>query len=217
MLPIGLGLLGFVEPCTIGAHLVFLDTQKSRTRSQKIKAVSAFLLTRTLVMGLIGAFIAFLGQRLIVAQTSIWLVFGIIYLLIGLVFLFNRSSFLKKTVTLAPSALKKAKNPTVLGIAFGLNIPACAAPILFALLVMSASSKTIIIGFMMMSLFGFFLSSPLVLLAIVPKLSGYLDRIAAGLKSRHWILGVIFSLLGLWSIWFGLYVDPANWVGTWFE
>jgi len=213
LLPIGLGLLGFIEPCTIGGHLLFLDTQKNRKAHEKIRAVMVFITVRSVVAGLFGALIAFLGQRLIDMQTGIWLIFGLIYLAVGLAFLIGKAGLIKKQIDLAPSAWKRAQNPVILGLAFGLNIPACAAPILFGLLGLAATTGTIFAGFGMMFLFGLFLSLPLALFAVIPSLAVKLDNLANWLKQAHWIIGVVFIALGLWSIWFGLYVDPANWSG----
>ena len=213
LLPIGLGLLGFIEPCTIGGHLLFLDTQKSRSRDEKIRAVLIFISLRSLVAGLFGALIAFLGSRLIGIQTGLWLVFGMLYVTFGLVYLFGRSRWIKWQINLAPEPWRKARNPVVLGAAFGLNIPACAAPILFGLLGLAASTGTVATGFFMMFLFGLFLSAPLALFAFVPGLSGGLDRLGGSLRKRRRIIGLIFVALGFWSIWFGLYVDPADWSG----
>ena len=69
-------------------------------------------------------------------------------------------------------------------------------------------------GFAMMSLFGLFLSLPLVVFAAVPGLGDWLARLAIRMKKAGWIMGLVFLLLCLWSIWFGLYVDPADWVGN---
>lgn len=213
LLPVGLGLLGFVEPCTIGGHLLFLETQNNRTNRKKLNAVLTFIATRSLVTGLAGGLIAFLGQKIVAAQTGIWLVFGIIYVLIGTAFLVGRARFVKRGFSLSPAAWEHTQNPFVLGLAFGLNIPACAAPILFGLLGLAATTGTVVTGFTMMFLFGLFLSSPLALFAAVPKLAVSLDTLGQRTKQMPWLIGVIFTLLGLWSIWFGLYVDPANWAG----
>jgi cytochrome c-type biogenesis protein len=213
-LPIGLGLLGFIEPCTIGGHLMFLDTQKERSGSEKLRAVAVFIAVRSLAAGAFGAVIAFIGQRLIGVQTGIWLVFGFLYLLVGLAFILGRAGLIKKRIELAPAMWKKARNPVVLGLAFGLNIPACAAPILFGLLGLAATTGTVLTGFWMMFLFGLFLSAPLAVFALIPRLANALDRFANWLKGMRWLIGAVFVLLGLWSIYFGLYVDPANWVGT---
>ncbi|WP_169543843.1 cytochrome c biogenesis CcdA family protein [Sneathiella aquimaris] len=213
LLPIGLGLLGFVEPCTIGGHLLFLETQNGRSNRQKLNAVLTFVATRSLIAGLFGALIAFLGQKVIAAQTGIWLIFGLIYLAVGIAFLIGRARFIKQRINLAPAAWKQAQNPFVLGLAFGLNIPACAAPILFGLLGLAASTGTVMTGFGMMFLFGLFLSSPLAVFALVPTLAKSLENLGERMKRMRWLIGLIFTLLGLWSIWFGLYVDPANWAG----
>ncbi len=212
LLPIGLGLLGFIEPCTIGGHLLFLDTQKNRSKAMKLNAVTVFVLVRSLTAGGFGAVIAFIGQKLIGVQTGIWLVFGSIYLAVGLAFILGRAGLVKRRINLAPAAWKRAGNPVVLGLAFGLNIPACAAPILFGLLGLAATTGTVLTGFWMMFLFGLFLSLPLVIFAVVPRFAGALDRLAGRLVKMRWVIGGVFVLLGLWSIWFGLYVDPANWV-----
>ncbi|CAM3556111.1 MAG: sulfite exporter TauE/SafE family protein [Thalassospira sp.] len=213
LLPVGLGLLGFIEPCTIGGHLLFLETQNNRSSREKLNAVLTFIATRSLVSGLVGGLIAFLGQKIIAAQTGVWLIFGLVYLVIGMAFLVGRGHFVKRGFNLSPTAWKSAQNPFILGLAFGLNIPACAAPILFGLLGLAATTGTVATGFTMMFLFGLFLSSPLALFAAVPKLATSLDALGERLKQMRWLVGVIFALLGLWSIWFGLYVDPANWAG----
>jgi len=213
LLPIGLGLLGFVEPCTIGGHLLFLDTQNGRSSREKLNSVLTFVATRSVVVGLFGALIAFLGQNAISAQTGVWLIFGIVYLAIGLAFLVGRAGFIKQRVNLAPAAWKQARSPLVLGLAFGLNIPACAAPILFGLLGLAATTGTVVTGFGMMFLFGLFLSAPLALFAASPRLATSLEKLGEKLKQMRWLIGVVFVLLGLWSIWFGLYVDPENWTG----
>jgi cytochrome c-type biogenesis protein len=213
LLPIGLGLLGFIEPCTIGGHLLFLETQNDRPRPEKINALLTFVVTRSLVAGLFGALIAFLGRNIVSAQTGVWLIFGLIYLAIGLAFLTGRAGFIKRKISVAPAAWKSARSPLVLGLAFGLNIPACAAPILFGLLGLAATVGTVATGFSMMFLFGLALSSPLALFAAVPRFAAWLEIFGERMKRMRWLLGVVFALLGLWSIWFGLYVDPANW--TW--
>ena len=211
LLPLGLGLLGFVEPCTIGGHLVFLNSQNNRSLRGKLNAVGVFIAVRALVMGLFGALVAWMGARMIGAQTGLWLVFGTIYLAIGLAFLAGRAGLIKHRINLGPDAWKRAQNPGLLGLAFGLNIPACAAPILFGLLGMAAVSGTALTGFKMMLVFGLALSAPLLVFALVPRMAAWLERFAAKLKRSNWILGTVFVVLGLWSVWFGLFVDPVDW------
>jgi len=213
LLPVGLGLLGFIEPCTIGGHLVFLGTQEGRRRAQRSKALITFILARTVVTGGFGVLVTTLGQTMIGMQTTLWLVFGTVYIVIGLVSIMGYRRVLNVRINIVPETWRRTPNPLVLGLAFGVNIPACAAPILFGLLAMAATTGTALAGFLMMAVFGLALSLPLALFVYVPRLTTVLRAAGDFLRRRSWILGGIFLVLGTWSVWFGLYVDPANWAG----
>ncbi len=214
LLPAGLGLLGFVEPCSIGGHLLFLESQNARPRVQQWRAMAVFVAVRALVAGLFGAGAGFLGSRMITAQTGLWLVFGALYLLLGLAFLTGRAGRLKRRLELAPGAWKGAASPWMMGAAFGLSVPACAAPILFALLGMAAGAGAVAQGFVQMAVFGLFLSAPLGLFVALPGLGGGLARLAGRFAGAGRLLGLALILLGLWSIWFGFRVNPADWAGA---
>ena len=210
LLPAGLGLLGFIEPCTIGAHLLFLETQAARPLAEQHRALSVFIVTRSLVAGLFGAAASLLGAGLIGVQTGLWLVFGVLYLLLGLGMLLGLAGRLKRRLILVPERWKHARSPVLMGVAFGLNSPACAAPILFVLLGLAASGGAVLTGFVQMALFGFFLSVPLVFFARFPRLAGAFSRLSGATR----LIGVVFVALGLWSVWFGLFVNPADWTGS---
>ena len=211
LLPAALGLLGFIEPCTLGAHLLFLRSIASGTRAECIRAALVFLVVRAVVIGSIGALVALVGQRLLPAQGVVWLVFGVVYIAIGTAYLAGRGNMLKWNINLAPESWNRATTPVSLGIVFGFNIPACAAPILFGLVGMVANAGSIAMGFMAMAVFGAALSAPLVLIAGVPRLSAWFGRRPGQGRKTRWVLGLAFVVVGLWSIWFGLFVDPADW------
>tara|TARA_R110000850_G_scaffold262930_1_gene391648 strand:- start:3199 stop:3564 length:366 start_codon:yes stop_codon:yes gene_type:complete len=103
--------------------------------------------------------------------------------------------------------------PLSRGSAFlGLNIPACAAPLLFALIATTATSaQTWVQGFISMALFGLALSVPLVLAVLLLQGRRLLDRLA-GLSSRapRWT-GFLLLGLAVWSVYFGLAVDIEQW------
>ena len=99
------------------------------------------------------------------------------------------------------------------GLAFGLNIPACAAPILFGLMGAATASGSALTGFVAMAVFALALSLPLLPLSVLPRLARPLDRLADWLRPRRGILGGVFVALGLWSVWFGLFVQPVDWSG----
>lgn len=211
LIAFGLGLLGFVEPCTIGTHMLFLGSQSKRPIEQRLSAAAVFVVGRVLVMGGFGTMAVVVGQRLIGVQTGGWLVFGTIYLIVGLTILFHMDRVLRRRLKFAPARWKAASNPMLQGLAFGLNVPACAAPILFGLIGVAAVSNSAVLGFLLMATFAMALSLPLIPLAAAPRLALPFERFADWLRQRRWLLGAIFLLVGLWSLWFGLFVDPVDW------
>lgn len=93
-----------------------------------------------------------------------------------------------------------------MGLLFGLNIPACAAPLLLALLAGAAGSgATALGGFAMLAVFGLGLSVPIIAVVLIPSAHGLLDRVAA-LSGRFPVAaGLVLAVLGVWSIGFGLF------------
>lgn len=214
LLALGLGLLGFIEPCTVGAHMLFLGGQRVRPMGQRISAVFIFLLARLVVMGGFGGLIVVLGQFLIEVQTGMWLAFGVLYLGLGIGILAGWDKIMRHRIGLVPERWKVASNPLLQGLAFGVNIPACAAPILFGLIGTATVSGSVTTGFLMMGVFALALSLPLLPLSVVPGLARTLDWLADWLRPRRWLLGMVFVGLGIWSVWFGLFVEPVDWSGT---
>ncbi len=101
----------------------------------------------------------------------------------------------------------------MLGALFALNIPACAAPLIAALLGIAAAGGAggvpLTQGFVSMALFGLALSLPIVAVASFPRSRQALDRLASLARRMPRWTGTLLILLGLWSIWFGLFVSPA--------
>jgi cytochrome c-type biogenesis protein len=69
-------------------------------------------------------------------------------------------------------------------------------------------------GFVLMAVFALALSLPLVPFSVVPRLASFLAGLADWMRARRWLTGFVFIAFGLWSIWFGLFVDPADWAGS---
>src|SRR3546814_13794527 len=84
--------------------------------------------------------------------------------------------------TIGPPLARRSetRGSATLGVLFGLNIPACAAPLIFALFGTAAAGgaagRPIAAGFVSLGLFGLALSLPLVLAAAFAPARRALDR-----------------------------------------
>lgn len=209
LLPIGLGLLAFVEPCAIGATLLFIKLVEGKPARVKVAQAVGFMLTRGLFIGLLGACAAWVGGTFFALQKAGWFVFGALYVAIGLMYLTGHVRWLMHTVGPRLSRLGDVRSSVALGLLFGLNIPACAGPLLVALLAATASGATpggVAGGFISLSLFGLALSLPLVAAVLFAPARRALDWIA-GLSGRmpRWT-GLLMIALGVGTIWFGVSV-----------
>jgi cytochrome c-type biogenesis protein len=212
-LPVGLGLVGFVEPCSLGSTLLFVKYLEGKDAGQKLTQVSVLTGTRALSIGLLGALATLIGSAFLGLQKAAWVLLGAVYLLIGLLFLIGKSGALAVSVGPRLARLSEVRGSATLGVLFGLNIPACAAPLLFALLAAAAAGgsagATAATGFLALALFGLALSLPLVAAVLFERARRALDWLG-GLSRRlpYWT-GVLLVGLGLWSIWFGLFARIA--------
>jgi cytochrome c-type biogenesis protein len=125
LVPFGLGLLGFVEPCTIGSSLIFVKHLEGQEPGRKRAEVALFALTRALVIGAFGIMAVALGSAFLGFQKGAWIGLGALYLALGILYATGRAEALM--VRLGPSLARLAelRGSAGLGVLFGLNIPRC--------------------------------------------------------------------------------------------
>lgn len=212
-LPILFGLFGFVKPCSIGSTLVALKQIEGKPAHEKIVQTAIFAATRAVFIGLLGMLAAVLGAAFLGLKKAAWLILGVVYLALGVLYLSGKAGVLMRTFGPGLARLQTVRGSAALGVLFGLNIPACAAPLILALLASAAADgatgATLASGFVSLGLFGFALSLPLVVAVFFAPARLALDRLAA-LSSRIplWT-GSILVALGAWSVWFALLVSIA--------
>ena len=215
LLPMGLGLLGILEPCSMGSTLVFIKFLERKAASSKMLEVSLFALTRALLIGSIGLLAAFVGPLLLGAIKTVWIVLGAAYLALGLLYATGRAGILMHAFGPGLTRLTGWRGSVGLGVLFGLNIPACATPLVFVLLGLAAvggsTGGTLAGGFISLALFGLALSAPLVLAMLYPPAQRGLDWLAALSARIPFWTGLVLILLGLWAIGFGVFVDFEKW------
>jgi len=217
ILPTALGLFGFIEPCSIGSSLIFIKYLEGKGGAQKLAETALFALSRALFIGALGVVAVLVGSAFLGFQRGAWIVLGIAYAAIGFLYLFGRAGILMRSIGPRLARLNGARGSVGLGLLFGLNIPACAAPLLLVLLgvaaVGGASGEALFTGFVSLAVFGLALSLPLVAAAAFEPARRLLDQLAGLSDKIPFWAGVILVALGAWSIWFGLFAalpEPAR-------
>lgn len=211
VIPAGLGLIGFVEPCAIGSSLVFIKYLEGRTAAAKLAEVTVFALTRAIFIGLLGALASLIGTAFLGLQKAGWILLGAAYVAIGALYIAKRIEPLMVMIGPRLDAIGDRRGAAALGVLFGLNIPACAAPLVFVLLGAAAAGGTatgmISGGFIALALFGLALSLPLVLAVFFAPARAALDWLAGLSRRLPFWTGVLLIALGLWSIGFALIAE----------
>lgn len=87
VLPLGLGLLGFVEPCTVGSSLLFVKYLEGKETAAKLLETGVFAVTRAVFNGALGGAAALVGSAFLDVQRGFWVLLGAAYILLGLVYL----------------------------------------------------------------------------------------------------------------------------------
>jgi len=190
-LAFGLGLLGFVEPCSVGAHGIFLSHLREKGRDARLSETAKFALSRSLLLGLFGLGIASAGGLVFAAQKGFWLFLGLLYLALGVAVILNARFRwgLFGGISLDRLLPRDKDRSLGLGLLFGLNLPACAYPLMLGLLGQSAASGAVW-GFLTLFVFGLALSLPLFPLAFSERAAKFFGRLSRFSGMTPYLTGV---------------------------
>jgi cytochrome c-type biogenesis protein len=195
----------------MGTNLLFIKFVERKDTTAKVMQAVTYTVTRALFIGALGAGVALVGAVFIDAQKALWIVLGALYAIIGVLFVTGKTARIQRTLGPGLMRISGARGSAALGVLFGLNIPACAAPLIFAVLGTASLGSGIAQGFSSLALFGFALSAPLLLALAWGPARRALDRLAAlSAKVPFWT-GIVFVALGLWSIYLGVFVNLEDW------
>lgn len=117
-LALSFGLLGFVEPCSVGANGIFLSRLREKERAARLVETAKSAVSRSLVLGLFGLLIAFFGGFVFTAQKGFWL--GLLYLALGLAVILDARFGLFGRFSFGRPSPEKAARSLGLGLLFGL-------------------------------------------------------------------------------------------------
>ncbi|OGL65026.1 MAG: hypothetical protein A3I72_12150 [Candidatus Tectomicrobia bacterium RIFCSPLOWO2_02_FULL_70_19] len=202
-IPLAFGLLGFVEPCSMGANFVFLAYLRGRPFAEQLGHAVSFVLSRALFLGLLGAGVAWLGRSFAAGSYLYSAGLGALYVLLGFLALgVHFRAFTLPVGDLGAWLQRKSGLALPMGVAFGLSAPICAVPLFLALLG-QAGMAGMFKGFLSLFLFGLALSAPLLVIAASRHASDFLARLGRHSARAPLWAGLFLVLIGAWSIWIG--------------
>ena len=91
MLPFVFGLIGFVEPCSMGINIMFLSSIDRTNPAGRSKEIAVFMLVRALVLALLGLSASFVGSKLFSFERGFFVLLALIYISIGFLMIFSKS------------------------------------------------------------------------------------------------------------------------------
>src|SRR5262249_5626142 len=140
----------------------FLKSVEANAPSVRRMQAAVFTVARALFIGVLGAAAALVGTAFLAFQRAGYVLLGGVYVLIGLVYLAGQANRVMRGIGPGLQHLSTVRGSLALALLFGLNIPACAAPLLAAVLGSAAVTGAAQIGrgFLILAVFGLGLSLP---------------------------------------------------------
>lgn len=219
-IPLLFGLIGFVEPCSVGANILFLAYLNRMTPLRRWAESAQFTLTRASFLGLVGLGASLLGSRLEVAQAVYNVTIGAAFLVGGVAYVAARRNvfaFLTPNLGARLADYRRGKSG-LLGVTFGLSAPLCAAPLLFFLI-----AGSFLLGpwegFLIMFVFGLGLSLPILVLARSGGGAALLSKVGRRAAAVPLVVAVVFAAIGAYLVVAGLFWNPfaghswMDWLG----
>lgn len=199
LIPILFGLVGFLEPCSLGINLIFLHRIQKFDRVKRISESLVFSFVRGFFLAVVGLGAAFIGSKFITIQSSLFVILGIVYILLGILIIINKYKPIF-TTDINFGRYFQRRGTVALGVIFGLIIPACAIGFVIALIGKALIVGNLLEGFISLFVFGVTLSFPLVIISYFRKSAQAMQIIAHKTRKVPWLAGAILIVVGVLTI-----------------
>lgn len=199
------GLVSFLSPCVlplIPGYLAVLSTSVNKTKP--VLPTLVFIFTFTAIFASFGLAFGQLGSYLIEYQTLLNQIFGVILILLGLVFAgFGKLAQLQVKL---PLKTANASQPVLLGVVFAIGWTPCIGPTLAAVQTLALTEATAAKGALLSISYGLGLGLPFLLLSLVAHKSIAItqklrakQQLFIRIGSGYLMLLGILLLTGIWN------------------
>jgi cytochrome c-type biogenesis protein len=213
ILPFIFGLIGFVEPCSMGINMMFLSSIDRTSSARRFREIAVLMLVRAFVLALLGLSVSLVGNSLFSFERFLFIFLASIYIAVGFLMILSNSLLGKlRNVHIAHWLGLDLKEGSLkrFGLIAGLTIPACAIPLITILLGQSLLTGDIITGFIALFVFGLALTVPLAAFSFFKGGMVWLSWIAERAKKLRVVGGVILILIGIATFFSGSYWNQST-------
>jgi cytochrome c-type biogenesis protein len=187
-IPVLFGLIGFIQPCSVGINAIFLGHLRGRN---KLAEILKFAAVRSIFLAIFGLVAGLIG-RVFYFQKEVLAAF---YLLLGALFIVGRFKAVPMPNISLLGVLGIRCTPSAL--TFGLTVPACTVPLLMALLARAAFVGDLLYAPASLFVFGLALSLPIILPACSENT---MERISRTVHVAPYIGGLALALMGIYAL-----------------
>lgn len=198
-LAFGLGVIGAVTPCAFAINALLLSYLRDKPWVERIASALRFASIRALFLSLVGLLFALAVDRIGLATVRYQQAIDVLLIVLGIVFIVGHYRPLPLPNLDLGSRLGQSHSAAIgLGLLFGLDIPACASPLFFAVLSRTALNGDILGGALALLAFGLGMSAPVV----IATASEWFNTTAASFARQRraaftWIGGMILIAAGI--------------------
>lgn len=198
LIPLFLGLVGFVTPCSLAVNLIFLGYIRGKPRTVRLTQGAIFALIRALILMILGLLFGYIGQAIVAFQFVYRPIIAVLFIAAGVLFLVNRKWSLPLPDFGFVRNFGRGKQSAVtMGTLFGLDIPACSTPLLMYLLGKTVLKGDMVFGAVSLLFFGIGMSLPLLGIAAFEGANRFLERATRTSGPLAYTGGALLIVLGL--------------------
>ncbi len=199
LLAFGLGGIGAATPCAFAINALLLGYLRDKPKVERIASALRFAGVRALFLSLVGLLFALAVDRIGLATVRYQQAIDILLIVLGIVFIVGHYRPLPFPSLNLGTWLEQSRGMAVgLGLLFGLDIPACASPLFFAVLSRTALNGDILGGALALLAFGLGMSAPVVIATASEQFNAVAARFARQRRTAFiWMGGAILIAAGI--------------------
>ncbi len=196
------GLGGAFTPCTMGTNIVMIQYFNKKAKNERLREWLIFATLRAIFLAAIGLLLGYLGH--IVTDFTWWfqMLVNIGIVALGIIFILAKNRPILPGLNLtANNSIGKNLSSAALGTVFGLNITACVAPLVLAIVAKAVLAGNVLWSSLALFIFGIMLSLPILIAIYNERANNWITNISK--RQRNIIYpatGAVLIFLGLFEI-----------------